>query len=41
MEIRKTQNFFSVGIRALPQADVESLDAALLALPQIHEICAG
>jgi hypothetical protein len=26
---RKTQNFFSFGIRALPPAHVESVDAAL------------
>ena len=41
MEIRKAQNFFSVGIRAPPPADVESLDAALPARPKIHEIYAG
>jgi hypothetical protein len=41
METRKAQNFFSAGIRALPPAGVESLDAALPAPPQIHEIYAG
>jgi len=40
MVIRKAQNFFSFGIRALPPADVESLDAARPACPQIHEIYA-
>jgi hypothetical protein len=41
MEIQKAQNFFSFGIRALPPADVKSIDTALPARPQIHEICSG
>jgi len=41
MEIRKAQNFSSVGIRVLPPADVESLDVALPDRPQIHKIDTG